>query len=66
MPKMIYLPITLIVMLTMIGCESDENRRLADLAERQLQRQHEQNQNETARATRHLAGPLHEERQRDQ
>lgn len=44
MPKMIYLPMTLIAMLTMTGCEPDENRRLADLAERQLQRQHEQNQ----------------------
>ena len=32
MPKMIYLPITLTAMLTMTGCESDENRRLADLA----------------------------------
>ena len=44
MPRMIYLPITIAAMLTAIGCESDENRRLADLAERQLQRQHEQNQ----------------------
>jgi hypothetical protein len=44
MSKMIYLPIVLTMMLTLTGCESDENRRLAELAERQLQRQHEQNQ----------------------
>lgn len=42
------IPLTLalsaLLILIASGCNSDENRRLADLAERQLERQHEQNQ----------------------
>ena len=32
------------ILITTSGCRSDENRRIAELAERQLERQHEQNQ----------------------
>lgn len=58
------IPLTLalsaLLILTASGCSSDENRRLADLAERQLERQHEQNQrvaemqNEVAEGSRQL------------
>ena len=37
------MPIILILIVMMIGCDRDENRRLAEMAERQLQRQAEQN-----------------------
>ena len=49
MPTTTPLILALSAMLILIvsGCSSDENRRLADLAERQLERQHEQNQRMT-------------------
>ncbi|TWU40057.1 hypothetical protein Q31b_34010 [Novipirellula aureliae] len=37
------IPLATIVMLTTVGCEEDENRRLADMSERHEKRQAEQN-----------------------
>ncbi len=40
---LLVIPITAMLMLTVIGCDHDENRRLAEMAERHLDRQSEQN-----------------------
>ncbi|WP_286765570.1 MULTISPECIES: hypothetical protein [Rhodopirellula] len=39
------IPLAMIVILTTVGCEEDENRRLAEMSERHEQRQAEQNRN---------------------
>ncbi|WP_345320100.1 hypothetical protein [Novipirellula rosea] len=41
------IPLAMIVTLTTIGCEENENRRLADMSERHEQRQAEQNRQAT-------------------
>lgn len=41
---LLVIPIAAILMLTAIGCDENENKRLAEMAERHLDRQSEQNQ----------------------
>ena len=43
--KIPIIPITAMLMLTAIGCNNNENRRLAEMAERHSQRQAEQKHN---------------------
>ena len=58
--KMILMPIVAALMLTAIGCDEEENKRLAEMAERHLERQAEQNrqvtelQREVAEGSRRL------------
>ena len=58
--KMILMPIVAALMLTVIGCDEEENKRLAEMAERHLERQAEQNrqvtelQREVAEGSRRL------------
>ena len=58
--KMILMPIVAALMLTVIGCDEEENKRLAEMAERHLERQAEQSrqvtelQREVAEGSRRL------------
>jgi hypothetical protein len=58
--KMILMPIVAALMLTAIGCDEEENKRLAEMAERHIERQAEQNrqvtelQREVAEGSRRL------------
>jgi hypothetical protein len=58
--KLILMPIVAALMLTAIGCDEDENKRLAEMAERHLERQAEQShqvtelQREVAEGSRRL------------
>ena len=58
--KLIFAPIVVMLMLTAIGCDEEENKRLAEMAERHLERQAEQNrqvtelQREVAEGSRRL------------
>ena len=58
--KLILIPIVAILMLTTIGCDEEENKRLAEMAERHLERQAEQSrqvtelQREVAEGSRRL------------
>ncbi|QDU74666.1 hypothetical protein Pan97_16780 [Bremerella volcania] len=58
--KLILTPIAVTLMLTAIGCDEEENKRLAEMAERHLERQAEQNrqvtelQREVAEGSRRL------------
>ena len=58
--KLIHMPIVAALMLTAIGCDEDENKRLAEMAERHLERQAEQSrqvtelQREVAEGSRRL------------
>lgn len=58
--KMILMPIVAALMLTVIGCDEEENKRLAEMAERHLERQVEQSrqvtelQREVAEGSRRL------------
>lgn len=58
--KMILTPIAVMLVLTMTGCEKDENKRLAEMAERHLERQAKQSrqvtelQREVAEGSRRL------------
>ena len=67
--KLILAPIAVMLTLTAIGCNEDENKRLAELAERHLERQSEQNrqvtelQHEVAEASRRLVEADAEARQ---
>jgi hypothetical protein len=70
MKKLIPLaPLLIAMMLAASGCRSDENRRIAELAERQLERQDEQNrriaemQHEVAEGSRRLVESEAEARQ---
>ena len=57
---LLVIPIVAILMLTAIGCDENENRRLAEMAERHVERQSEQNrrmselQREVAEGSRRL------------
>ena len=42
-PKILFIPIAVMLILTVIGCSDNENTRLAEMAERNLDRQAEQN-----------------------
>jgi len=48
------IPIVAILTLTMIGCDENENKRLAEMAEKQLERQAEQNR-QTSELQREVA-----------
>lgn len=58
--KLVLIPIVAALMLTAIGCDEEENKRLAEMAERHLERQAEQNrqvtelQREVAEGSRRL------------
>jgi hypothetical protein len=58
--KMILMPIVAALILTAIGCDEEENKRLAEMAERHIERQAEQNrqvtelQREVAEGSRRL------------
>jgi hypothetical protein len=58
--KLILMPIVAALMLTAIGCDEEENKRLAEMAERHIERQAEQNrqvtelQREVAEGSRRL------------
>jgi len=58
--KLILAPFVVMLMLTAIGCDEEENKRLAEMAERHLERQAEQNrqvtelQREVAEGSRQL------------
>lgn len=58
--KLLVIPIVAILVLAMIGCDENENKRLAEMAERHLERQSEQNrrmselQREVAEGARQL------------
>ena len=58
--KLILMPIAVLLTMTAIGCHEEENKRLAEMAERHLERQAEQNrqvtelQHEVAEASRRL------------
>ena len=58
--KLIHMPIVAALMLTAIGCDEEENKRLAEMAERHMERQAEQNrqvtelQREVAEGSRRL------------